>query len=230
MAPTSSFHLVKVGEGGKVKSIRHIKDIGMRVNGGFFVFRNEIFDFIRAGEELVQEPFQRLAAAGTPVDLPLRRVLGVHGHVQGEADARGHVSRGQAPWEVWKSLDPGARAPKPSPGTKRDRESMETLQELLEKDLTHLAGSLRDEFKSMEGSNLLITGGAGFLGYYLVQSVLFWNERQAAGRPIHVTVVDNYRRGAPAWLARAARQPATSHWSSTTRRSPFPRGSGSSST
>jgi UDP-glucuronate decarboxylase len=77
---------------------------------------------------------------------------------------------------------------------------METLQELLEKDLTHLAGSLRDEFKGMEGSNLLITGGAGFLGYYLVQSVLFWNERHAAGRPIHVTVVDNYRRGVPEWL------------------------------
>ena len=35
----------------------------------------------------------------------------------------------------------------------------------------------------MEGSNLLITGGAGFLGYYLVQSVLFWNERaRPAGR------------------------------------------------
>jgi hypothetical protein len=77
---------------------------------------------------------------------------------------------------------------------------METLQELLEKDLTHLAGSLRDEFNGMEGSNLLITGGAGFLGYYLVQSVRFWNARHAAGRPIHVTVVDNYRRGVPDWL------------------------------
>ena len=51
----------------------------------------------------------------------------------------------------------------------------------------------------MEGSNLLITGGGGFLGYYLVQSVLYWNE-QRARRPIHVTVVDNYRRGVPDWL------------------------------
>jgi nucleoside-diphosphate-sugar epimerase len=30
--------------------------------------------------------------------------------------------------------------------------------------------------------------------------VLFWNERKAGGRPIHVTVVDNYKRGAPEWL------------------------------
>jgi UDP-glucuronate decarboxylase len=77
---------------------------------------------------------------------------------------------------------------------------METLQELLEKDLSHLADALREEFGRMEGSNLLVTGGGGFLGYYLVQSVLFWNERRAGGRPIGLTVVENYKRGQPAWL------------------------------
>lgn len=77
---------------------------------------------------------------------------------------------------------------------------METLAELLEIDLTQVSAVLRDEFAEMAGSNLLITGGGGFLGYYLVQSVLFWNERRAADRPIHVTVVENYRRGVPEWL------------------------------
>jgi UDP-glucuronate decarboxylase len=78
--------------------------------------------------------------------------------------------------------------------------SVETLPELVEKDLSHLTGALREEFRAMEGSNLLVTGGAGFLGYYLVQSVLFWNHRHAAGRPIHITVMDNYRRGASEWI------------------------------
>ena len=32
----------------------------MRVNGGFFVLRREIFDYIQPGEELVEQPFQRL--------------------------------------------------------------------------------------------------------------------------------------------------------------------------
>ncbi len=82
----------------------------------------------------------------------------------------------------------------------RGAERVETLGELLEKDLTHLADALREEFTAMEGSNLLVTGGAGFLGYYLVQSVLFWNERRGRGERIHVTVVDNYQRGAPEWL------------------------------
>ena len=77
---------------------------------------------------------------------------------------------------------------------------METLRELLEDDLTRITTALAGELPVMAGSHLLITGAGGFLGYYLVQSVLFWNERQAGDRAIHVTALDNYRRGAPEWL------------------------------
>jgi nucleoside-diphosphate-sugar epimerase len=77
---------------------------------------------------------------------------------------------------------------------------LQTLPDLLAQDLGQMATSLGEEFEVMEGSNLLITGGAGFLGYYLVQSVLFWNDRHANGRPIRITVLDNYRRGVPDWL------------------------------
>ena len=48
----------------------------MRINGGFFVFRPEIFDYIEPGEELVLEPFQRLIEARRADRLPLRRLLG----------------------------------------------------------------------------------------------------------------------------------------------------------
>jgi nucleoside-diphosphate-sugar epimerase len=77
---------------------------------------------------------------------------------------------------------------------------MESLRQLLDMDLAHIIRALPDEFARMEGSNLLITGGGGFLGYYLVQSVLFWNERRSGNRPIKVTVVENYQRGVPEWL------------------------------
>ena len=42
-------------------------------------------------------------------------------------------------------------------------------------------------------------GGAGFLGDYLVQTLLEWNHRVNAGDRIELTVVDNYIRGVPPW-------------------------------
>jgi nucleoside-diphosphate-sugar epimerase len=76
---------------------------------------------------------------------------------------------------------------------------MEQLAELLFRDLDYVSDALKDEFAAMAGSNLLITGGGGFLGYYLVHSALHWNQKHAS-EAIHITVYDNYRRGVPGWL------------------------------
>ena len=55
------------------------------------------------GEELVEEPFQRLIGRGQAARLPARRLLGLHGHLQGQAAARGPVrAAAHVPWEVWK--------------------------------------------------------------------------------------------------------------------------------
>lgn len=74
------------------------------------------------------------------------------------------------------------------------------LAQLLDEDLSQVCDDLRQEFGEMSGGRLLITGGAGFLGYYLVQAALHWNSTRAAGAKIEVTVYDNYVRGAPEWL------------------------------
>jgi UDP-glucuronate decarboxylase len=77
----------------------------------------------------------------------------------------------------------------------------ETARDIVDKDLNHLCETLREEFGSMGGKRLLIVGGAGFLGYYLIQSVLRWNETLGAAKPIKITVYDNYIRGVPQWLS-----------------------------
>ena len=74
------------------------------INAGFFVFRQEIFDYIEPGEELVLEPFARLIAEQQAHRLPVRPLL-VHGHVQGAAAAHRPLQLGRAPWEVWKSAE-----------------------------------------------------------------------------------------------------------------------------
>lgn len=77
---------------------------------------------------------------------------------------------------------------------------MKNAREVIERDLEHICGNLTAEFASMSGKSLLITGGAGFLGHYLVQSVLHWNGKAHGKRPIDLTVYDNFVRGVPAWL------------------------------
>jgi glucose-1-phosphate cytidylyltransferase len=62
--PSYGFHVTSVGSDGLVQSVQSVADAGLRMNGGYFIFRREIFNYIREGEELVEEPFRRLVAEG----------------------------------------------------------------------------------------------------------------------------------------------------------------------
>jgi nucleoside-diphosphate-sugar epimerase len=78
---------------------------------------------------------------------------------------------------------------------------MNTSQEVINKDLAHIHNNLNEEFSHLSGKKILLTGGAGFLGYYFIQSILYWNEKTEKNENIHLTVYDNYMRGVPTWLA-----------------------------
>jgi nucleoside-diphosphate-sugar epimerase len=75
-------------------------------------------------------------------------------------------------------------------------------QEVCNRDLEYICNGLAEEFDRLAGKRLLITGGAGFLGYYLVQSALHWNKEKGQSSPIKLTVHDNYTRGVPTWLSK----------------------------
>jgi len=74
------------------------------------------------------------------------------------------------------------------------------LERLLSEDLESICRDLDAELPRLAGKRLLITGGGGFLGYYLVQAALHWNRTRSSRGIIDVTVYDNYLRGVPAWL------------------------------
>ena len=77
---------------------------------------------------------------------------------------------------------------------------MKSAKNVIDTDLNYIYQNALAEFKNIAGKNLLITGGAGFLGYYLVQSILFWNTKVDSSQGIRMTVMDNYMRGVPEWL------------------------------
>lgn len=77
---------------------------------------------------------------------------------------------------------------------------MKNAQQIVAEDLTYISTRLKEELSCVAGKNLLITGGAGFLGYYLVQVILHWNKKAEERQNIHLVIYDNYIRGLPAWL------------------------------
>ena len=58
-----TFHVVEVADDGLVSAVAPIRDSEVWINGGFFVFRDEIFRYLRESEDLVAEPFRRLITA-----------------------------------------------------------------------------------------------------------------------------------------------------------------------
>jgi UDP-glucuronate decarboxylase len=81
----------------------------------------------------------------------------------------------------------------------------DSADEVVRADLEHMLTNMGSARDGLCGKRILVTGGAGFLGYYLVQALMCANE-QSADRESgpHVTVWDNFVRGMPAWLGEAS--------------------------
>jgi glucose-1-phosphate cytidylyltransferase len=62
--PSQSFHVVDAERDGKVRNLVGVENSNIWINGGYFVFRHDLFDYMQEGEELVLEPFQRLIRDG----------------------------------------------------------------------------------------------------------------------------------------------------------------------
>ena len=61
--PNYSFHVVSMNEAGLVHGLHDVTRSDLWINGGYFVLRRELLDEIRPGEDLVEEPLERLVRA-----------------------------------------------------------------------------------------------------------------------------------------------------------------------
>ncbi len=100
--PTQTFHVVNVNGGGEVEDVEHIGRAGLWVNGGFFAFRREIFDYMENGEELVEEPFRRLIAARELLAFPYTGFWACMDTFKDKMRFDEMNAGGKAPWEVWR--------------------------------------------------------------------------------------------------------------------------------
>lgn len=101
--PSQTFHVVTMEDGDLVSGIQHVATSGLRMNGGFFIFRREIFSYLRQGEELVSEPFQRLIAQRQLMAYKYDGFWACMDTFKEKQQLEDLYIRGDAPWEVWKN-------------------------------------------------------------------------------------------------------------------------------
>jgi glucose-1-phosphate cytidylyltransferase len=110
--PALTFHLIDFDKTGQVERLRASQDAEIWVNGGFFVFRNRIFDYIKEGEELVNEPFRRLIEEGELIAYRHPGFFRAMDTLRDRQILEEMVERGEMPWlpNTWSVSDGALRA------------------------------------------------------------------------------------------------------------------------
>jgi NDP-sugar pyrophosphorylase family protein len=99
--PSYTFHVVGVKDEHHVSHIEDVKSTGLWLNGGYFIFRQAIFDYLYEGEELVHEPFQRLIQENKLISYPHEGFWAPMDTVKERQALETMLEAGRPPWALW---------------------------------------------------------------------------------------------------------------------------------
>jgi len=84
-----------------VDEMKPFQSCNIRINGGYFIFKNEIFDHINEGEELVMEPFHRLIEKEQLIAYEYDGFWGSLDTFKDKQELDELYEKGNPPWQVW---------------------------------------------------------------------------------------------------------------------------------
>jgi glucose-1-phosphate cytidylyltransferase len=109
--PNYSFHLVDIDESAHVREIRESTSSDIWINGGYFVFSRDVFEYIGEREDLVEQPFQRMIAREELMAYPYEGFWAPMDTLKDKQKLEALLERGNGPWRVWEpARPPGAGA------------------------------------------------------------------------------------------------------------------------
>ena len=105
--PTHSFHFIALQEGDPnlVAGIQDVSQANVWINGGFFVFRRDIFDYIQENEDLVEAPFQRLIAEDQLLAYRYHGFWAPMDTLKDRDKLESFFESGEPPWAVWEETE-----------------------------------------------------------------------------------------------------------------------------
>jgi glucose-1-phosphate cytidylyltransferase len=102
VAPQDSFHVVRIDPDGGLTGIEPVMTMDMRINGGFFVLRQGIFDYLDEGDDLVMHGCVRAAKDGRFTAFRFDGFWACMDTLKERAQLEDLDRSGRAPWQVWK--------------------------------------------------------------------------------------------------------------------------------
>lgn len=100
--PSQTFHVVSLNGENRIEKIEYVRNTDITINGGYYVFRNEIFKYMKDGEELVVEPFHRLIKENKLIGYKYDKFWYCMDTFKEQQELNDMFDQGNAPWEVWK--------------------------------------------------------------------------------------------------------------------------------
>lgn len=107
--PPLTYHLADIDKDGEVRDFRSSDCSDIWINGGYFLFRREIFDFMREGEDLVLEPFRRLIELNQLMAYKHEGFWRSMDTLKDRQALEDMVEQGKMPWRVARPPDEKAR-------------------------------------------------------------------------------------------------------------------------
>jgi len=98
--PMFNAHVVRAEDDGTVLSINHVQQADVRINGGYFVLRRNVLDYINPGEELVVEPFARLIEESELIAYRYDGFWGPMDTIKDKQRLDALAESGNAPWRA----------------------------------------------------------------------------------------------------------------------------------
>jgi glucose-1-phosphate cytidylyltransferase len=99
--PKSSHHVVDIDDNGLITQVTPMQDLRQWENGGYFVLRPEIFDYLNEGEDLVEDAIMRLVPLGRVLAYPYKGYWSPADTVKERAQLDEMYHRGTCPWMIW---------------------------------------------------------------------------------------------------------------------------------
>lgn len=97
-----TFHIVHADGENYVQRLEHVSHSMVRINGGFFVLRRQIFDHLHKDEELVIEAFARLIPQRQLLAVPFDGFWQNMDTFKDKIQLDEMVAKGRGPWEAWR--------------------------------------------------------------------------------------------------------------------------------